>query len=255
MTRVSAIAVGAVAAMALSACGAGQVTWTDTKPPAIAGADAEAGEMFLRDVQVEYPGLEGYQAGDNAPLRVFIANRGQESDSLVDVTSPDADAVTLVTGSAPEPDEDPAEEDDAEGDEDNGTENGPEEGEDNGTDNGEQESTEDEASEETETTEADSVSGESDFSLEIGPSGRLALLEQNEFFLQVEGLHEDFTSGQLLTLEFTFASGESVTMRVPMGQPLETQNRDCIDVPRFHEDEYECLYPFEIEEEYNGESA
>lgn len=255
ITRVSAIAVGAVAAMALSACSAGQITQTDSKPPVITGIDADAGDIALRDIAVVFPGSQGYEAGDNAPLRMFLSNAGQSPDALVNVSVEAADDVTIVTEESflpPEPDEEP--DDESGEDEDAAEEDAEDDGTDEGTeDEADEDGTEDEAAEDDEAADEDGtaddiVTGSSEVNVELAPSNRVAMVPETEFFLQLEGLHENFLPGNTIEVVFDFESGESVTVPVPMETPADPQERECIDVPRFYEDEYECLYPAEVDE-------
>lgn len=243
ITRVSAIAVGAVAAMALSACSAGQITETDSKPPVITGIDANAGDIALRDMAVAFPGTQGYEEGDNAPLRLFLSNIGQSPDALVGVSVEGAEGITIVTDESFEPPE-TEEEPDEDGTEDEDAEDEDAEDEDadgDGTEDGEGSTDED-------GTDNDVITGSPEINIELSPSNRVALVPETEYFLQVEGLNDAFMPGHTLDIEFMFESGESVIVPVPMDTPQDPQERDCIDVPRFHEDEYECLYPAEVEE-------
>lgn len=90
----------AAAALALTGCGAGQVTQTADTVPAITGVDVDAGSLALRDLQVEYAGDGGYPEGGQAPLRVWIANEGQAPVALTAVTSPAAESVVLDAADA-----------------------------------------------------------------------------------------------------------------------------------------------------------
>ncbi|GAB3234752.1 hypothetical protein GCM10027447_32100 [Glycomyces halotolerans] len=97
--RAAAFGIAAATATALTACGAGQVTQTDTKQTAIAGVNVDVGEdIALRDLQVEFPSPEGYEAGDDAPLKVWIANEGTETIRLTGVATEAASEVALVGG-------------------------------------------------------------------------------------------------------------------------------------------------------------
>src|SRR5690606_32121229 len=100
--RGAAIAIAAAAATGLSACGAGQVTQTDTKQTAISGVNLDAGDLSLRDLQVEYPAESGgYEQGGAAPLQVWISNEGDESISLIGIVTDAAEQVTLVEAGEP----------------------------------------------------------------------------------------------------------------------------------------------------------
>ncbi|WP_232805756.1 hypothetical protein [Glycomyces xiaoerkulensis] len=96
--RAAALAVAAAATVGLSACGAGQVTHTDTKQAAIAGVNVDHGDIALRDLQVEFSSADGYEAGGEAPLRIWIGNEGQEPVSLESVVTDGAQAVAFCPG-------------------------------------------------------------------------------------------------------------------------------------------------------------
>lgn len=97
----AALVVGAlIGALALTGCGAGQVTSTSSQVTATGGANVTRGAISVRDAQIEFDGpVEGgsaYPAGAGAPLRMAIVNGGTEADRLVSVTSPVASSVTVA---------------------------------------------------------------------------------------------------------------------------------------------------------------
>lgn len=85
----------------LAACGAGQITQTDTQESAVNGASGQVGAMAVRDAQLAYPSdSQGvYAPGSNATLVVTIVNTGLTDDTLVKITSPAVTSVT-IDGSA-----------------------------------------------------------------------------------------------------------------------------------------------------------
>jgi len=87
-------------AVVLTGCGAGQITQTDTQSSGVNGANANAGPIALRDVQLAAPNNTpgAYPPGANAVLVATIVNTGLTSDTLVGVTSPVA-ANVLINGS------------------------------------------------------------------------------------------------------------------------------------------------------------
>lgn len=92
--------VGLGLAVLLAGCGAGQITQTDTQQSGVNGANANAGPIALRDVQLAAPSgaQSAYQPGSNAVLIATIVNTGLSSDTLLKVTTPAAGAV-LIDGS------------------------------------------------------------------------------------------------------------------------------------------------------------
>lgn len=55
IARLLIAGVAAAAALALSGCGAGQISQTADEVPAINGIHAQAGQIALRDLRIEYP--------------------------------------------------------------------------------------------------------------------------------------------------------------------------------------------------------
>ncbi|PXY31121.1 hypothetical protein BAY60_01530 [Prauserella muralis] len=95
-----AAVLGLGAALFLTGCGAGQITQTDTQAAAINGANAQSGNIAIRDAELAYP--EGtqpaaYVQGANAEVMLSIVNQGGTNDQLVSVSSPAASGVS-VTG-------------------------------------------------------------------------------------------------------------------------------------------------------------
>lgn len=89
-------AVAAGLAALLVGCSSGQVTQTDTMPPAVNGNYGDVGDIALRDVMLAYPESGEYREGDDAPLVLTIVNTGSEDDELVSVSSPAARDVELI---------------------------------------------------------------------------------------------------------------------------------------------------------------
>ncbi len=83
--RAATVSVLLVSPVALSACSAGQVTQTATQERDKTGAMAQVGGITVRAAQLENPGEGGYEAGDDAELRLAVVNSGQEADALVGI--------------------------------------------------------------------------------------------------------------------------------------------------------------------------
>ncbi|GGN14577.1 hypothetical protein FHR83_004615 [Actinoplanes campanulatus] len=110
-TRRAALVAGAatVAALALGGCSAGQVAETAILDTPIAGVDTETadGSVFIRNLQVEYNGIEGYEKGENAPLDLSLFNQTAEPVTVtITSAAPDlpqvvgADQVGFVSAAA-----------------------------------------------------------------------------------------------------------------------------------------------------------
>ncbi|WP_025272771.1 hypothetical protein [Haloglycomyces albus] len=235
MGRTAALAIAAAAGIGLSACGAGLNSQTEIKQSAVAGINADAGPVSLRDLQVEFDSPEGYAEGDNAALRVWLGIGPDSTATLTDVTTDAADDVTFVSADAAEPEpeqpeEEPADETEGEGEEDGETadeeqgdgetaddaaENDANEGTDqedaeDGTQEGEDaEGDVDTTEEDAEGTEDEQITG-GDIDITLEKNGFVRLdknsLEgdQTPGYLQLEGLNESLASGQDVEVTFTF---------------------------------------------------
>lgn len=81
-------------------CSAGQYAQTAEVVPVVPGANSTPSPsgISLRNVLIEYPGTQGYRAGDNAPLKLAIFNDGTQPVTLVKVTTPGATSVVQTEG-------------------------------------------------------------------------------------------------------------------------------------------------------------
>jgi copper(I)-binding protein len=216
--RAAAIAVAGAAATALSACGAGLETQTDQKQSAIAGVNIDDGDLALRDLQVEFDSAEGYTSGDDAALRVWIGNEGDQEISLIGVES-EAGTVTLVSADAEatptEPATTPAEDETTAG------EDATADAEATSTPTGD-------ATSEAPTAEADPFDGETSFEIPIAPADYVRLDQSVEGgdYLLLENLGEELVSGQTITVTFFFSDGSEVEAALPVGQALEPDERE-----------------------------
>ncbi|WP_026930011.1 copper chaperone PCu(A)C [Glycomyces tenuis] len=233
--RAAALAIAAAAATGLSACGAGQVTQTDTKQTAIAGVNTDEGELSLRDLQVEYS-AEGYEAGGTAPLRLWIANNGDEPVSLVGIETDAAEGVTLVDGGEPgvdveETTEAPESEATSEaptgGEEttDGATEETTEQSTDEATDGATEQATDEATEGATEEPAAEPTEAESPAlgfePIEITPGGFVRLDQgvEDGDHLVLEGLAEPLMPGENITVTFVFSNGQEFPVEIPVTQP------------------------------------
>jgi copper(I)-binding protein len=83
--RAATIGVLLLSPVVLSACSAGQVTQTATQERDKTGAQAQVGDISLRQVQLMHPRGGSYEQGDDADLQLAIVNGGTEADTLVSV--------------------------------------------------------------------------------------------------------------------------------------------------------------------------
>src|SRR3954462_11309974 len=90
--------------LALSACGAGQVTQTATQNRDKVGPMAQVGDISLRAVELAAPPGDKYEQGSDAELTLAIVNGGEEPDTLVGVTGTDfAGAQISASSVSPSP--------------------------------------------------------------------------------------------------------------------------------------------------------
>ncbi|MEQ4305367.1 hypothetical protein ABNF97_28970 [Plantactinospora sp. B6F1] len=105
--RAAAVLAGTATAatLLLSGCGAGQLAETAAKVPTSVGTNAQSADntFKVRNLSVDYPGIQGYPAGADAPMNVALFNDSGETVT-VRVSSPGARAVVLAGASvAPTP--------------------------------------------------------------------------------------------------------------------------------------------------------
>ncbi|WP_238015373.1 hypothetical protein KZZ52_01390 [Dactylosporangium sp. AC04546] len=84
----------------LSACGAGQITGTDTQVAAVPGVSVKSadGLIAVQDAAIVYAG--GYKAGSTVPISVRIFNNAKQPVKLTGVSAAGAGTVVLVGGQA-----------------------------------------------------------------------------------------------------------------------------------------------------------
>jgi copper(I)-binding protein len=98
--RAATMGVLLLSPIALSACSAGQVTQTASQQRDKVGAMAEVGELTLRAVEFAYPRGGIYDDGDDAELRMAIANGGQDDDTLTEISGEGFGDVEIDDGTA-----------------------------------------------------------------------------------------------------------------------------------------------------------
>ncbi len=89
MNRFKLATCGLAAALALSGCGAGQISQTATQEPAVNGTSANIGDISLRNIHLRADQTADYvQPGRDVEL-IFVAanNSPDENDKLLSITS------------------------------------------------------------------------------------------------------------------------------------------------------------------------
>jgi hypothetical protein len=96
--RAVIVALLLLAPIALSACGAGQVTQTATQARDRTGGQGQLGDIAVRAVHLEYPADGVHDPGDPVRLAMGIVNGGHVEDELIGVAG---DAFTGATVNPP----------------------------------------------------------------------------------------------------------------------------------------------------------
>jgi copper(I)-binding protein len=98
--RAATMGVLLLSPVALSACSAGQVTQTATQERDKSGAQAQVGDLTLREGQLVSPRGGSYDRGDDAELQLAIVNGGTEDDTLVSVDGKGFSSAEISSGSS-----------------------------------------------------------------------------------------------------------------------------------------------------------
>jgi copper(I)-binding protein len=92
----AAVAAGVGVVLGLTGCSAGQNAQTSQQTAPVPGANANVGNVALRNLVIQYNGPAGYAAGADAPLIVRLFNDGQTPVTLTGATTDKASSVSLV---------------------------------------------------------------------------------------------------------------------------------------------------------------
>jgi hypothetical protein len=175
------------ALLLLSGCSAGQIAETANKEASVQGVDVEAevddGSVAVRNAMVAYPGPEGYESGEDAPVEVWIFNDtrsevtvtvrpgavGDDADALVRVASVElVDGDTGAAGAGESP----------------------------------------------------AAGGEPAARVEISAGGYSALTQDNGTYLRLVDLASTLPAGKAVPLVFEFSNGATIQVEAPVAAPL-----------------------------------
>lgn len=84
----------------LAGCAAGRNAQTELVETISDAANANVGDLHVRNVRLAAPDTSVYGTGANVPLYLTLSNRGGAADSLTGVTSDDATSVVLTPADA-----------------------------------------------------------------------------------------------------------------------------------------------------------
>ncbi|MEV5692429.1 hypothetical protein [Micromonospora globbae] len=198
--------VAAATSLLLSGCGAGQISETANKVPSVQGVNisTENGELAVRGLLVEFPGVEGYKAGEDALLNAVIYN-DSKNPVTVTVTSQDArDVVVTSVGASASPSPSPSESP-------SGSPSA------TPTDSA---SPGGSASATPSDTASPSAPAGEPARIEIAPLSYVQLNQQSGRMLQLVGLNEALRSGQNVFVTFDFGNGNTITGPAPIAVPF-----------------------------------
>jgi copper(I)-binding protein len=184
--RAATIGVLLLSPVVLSACSAGQVTQTATQERDKTGAQAQVGDISLRQVQLVSPRGGSYEQGDDAELQIAIVNGGTEADTLVSVEGDGFGSAEIEGPSASS-------------------------------------STGSPSSPATGTAGSPASRGSSD-EIEI-PGGAAVFVGGDDYTVTLTDLDEELTTGQYIEVTLTFEKAGEVTLPVTVAAPGESENR------------------------------
>jgi copper(I)-binding protein len=209
-------------------CSAGQYAQTAQVVPVVPGANSTPSPsgISLRNVLIEYPGIQGYRAGDNAPLKLAIFNDGTQPVTLVKVTTPGATSVVQTEGgvatgaSSPTP-----------------TATGTPTDTSSSATGSPSASAKSSAS--ASSTASSSASPSASGSASAGPSqaagrpvnvqipamGYARLTRSGGATLELIGLTKALNTGESISITFVFSGGEQFTLDVPVDVPMSAAPR------------------------------
>ncbi|PZF94965.1 hypothetical protein, partial [Micromonospora deserti] len=203
----------ATTGLLLSGCGAGQVSETANKVPSVQGVNIQTsnGEFAVRGLLVEFPGVDGYQAGADAVLNAVIYN-DSPNPVTVTVTSDDArDVVISGAGATASPTASPGE---------------PASPTPPATGTASPSPSESEPASPSATGSPSPSAPESPAPagqparIEIPPLSYVQLNTEAERVLRLIGLDEALRSGQNVFVTFDFGNGNTITGPAPVAVPL-----------------------------------
>ncbi|WP_410814621.1 hypothetical protein [Micromonospora sp. 067-2] len=217
--------IAAATSLLASGCGAGQIAETAKKAPSVQGVNLSAGNgvFAVRGLLVEYPGVEGYRAGQDAPLNAVIYNDSKDTVTVT-VTSESAREVVISDGSAspsPSVSESASATPSASGSASPSV---------SGSESASPSATPSETGSSSATPSAPEsarASGSASPSrpgqparIELAPLSYLQLNSEATSQLRLLGLTEAVRSGQNVVLTFDFGNGNTVTGSAPVAVPL-----------------------------------
>ncbi|RLP90957.1 hypothetical protein EAD89_12905 [Micromonospora sp. BL4] len=200
-----------------SGCGTGQIAETANKEPSVQGVNLTAGNgaFAVRGLLVDFPGTEGYRAGQDAALNAVIYNDSKDTVTVT-VTTESAREVVITGGSA-SPSASASESASASP---SASESGSASPSATPSETGSSSAT-------PSAPESARASGSASPSapgqparIELAPLSYLQLNSEATQQLRLIGLTEELRSGQNVFVTFDFGNGNTVTGPAPIAVPL-----------------------------------
>ncbi|MHA4950159.1 hypothetical protein ACX27O_22795 [Micromonospora sp. SD19] len=216
-SRRAALLLSGIAAASLlaSGCGAGQIAETALKEPSVQGVNltTDNGSFSVRGLLVDYPGTEGYRAGQDAGLGAVIYNDSKETVTVT-VTTESAREVVISGGSAsPSPS---ASESASESPSPSGSASPS-----NSTSGSPSPSATPSAPESARASGSASPAAPGQPArIELAPLSYIQFNSEATSQLRLIGLTEALRSGQNVVVTFDFGNGNTVTGQAPVAVPL-----------------------------------
>jgi copper(I)-binding protein len=235
--RAATIGVLLLSPVVLSACSAGQVTQTATQNRDKTGAQAQVGDISIREGQLAAPsGGGGYEQGDDVDLQVALVNGGTQSDTLVSVDGKGFSSAEISSSGGSSSSSSSAgssSSSSSAGSSSAGstTSAAPTSGSassstTSATSTGSGASTTSAAPTSGPSTSSSSASSSSGGSQEIEiPGGQAVFVGGDQYTITLTGLDEALNTGQYLEVTLTFQKAGSVTIPVTVANPTRSGTR------------------------------
>ncbi|TDB70321.1 copper chaperone PCu(A)C [Micromonospora sp. KC723] len=204
----------AATALLVTGCGAGQVAETANKEPSIQGVNIQTpdNDYKVRGLYVEYPGIEGYRAGGNAPVNAVVYNDTREPVTVTVTTDSAREVVLTGAAGSPSP---TAPVSPGSSPSDSASPSGSASPSDNASPSGSASARPSESA-----SPSPSAPAGERARFEIPALGYLQLTVQGGRHLELVGLNEKLLAGQQVNLTFDFGNGKTISTPAPIGIPL-----------------------------------
>ncbi|MEU8125725.1 hypothetical protein AB0B68_00740 [Micromonospora sp. NPDC049049] len=222
-SRRAALLLSGIAAASLlaSGCGTGQIAETALKEPSVQGVNLTTnnGSFSVRGLLVDYPGTEGYKAGQDAGLGAVIYNDSKETVTVT-VTTESAREVVISGGSAsPSPSASMSPSPSGSASPSNSTSGSPSPSA-TPSETGSSSATPSAPESARASGSASPAAPGQPARIELAPLSYIQFNSEATTQLRLIGLTEALRSGQNVVVTFDFGNGNTVTGQAPVAVPL-----------------------------------